>query len=179
MGSGVMLETESEPSVPSVDLGWLEPLFADKYAEMVRVASLLTGNRPMAEDLVQDAFVSLARLPEPLDDPSAAGGYLLRTVVNACRSQHRRAKVERRHDRVTATLRQSAEATAMVQEDARVVSEALGQLPTRQRACVVCRYHLGLSPPEIAAALEISENSVKTHLRRALKRLAMLMKENR
>ncbi len=53
-------------------------------------------------------------------------------------------------------------------EQARAVVAALGALPRRQRDCVVLRYYLELGPPEIAATLGLSTNSVKTHLRRGL-----------
>lgn len=177
--TSVMLDIDGDDAAPSEARGWLELLFVERYAEMVRVASLLVGSRSAGEDLVQDAFVSLARRSAPLDDPSAAGGYLLRTVVNRCRSHHRRSKVERRHETQIPSAGASAENVAMAYEDTRLVREALAQLSVRQRACVICRFHLGLSPPEIADALDISENSVKTHLRRAHKRLAVLLQEPR
>jgi RNA polymerase sigma factor (sigma-70 family) len=49
-----------------------------------------------------------------------------------------------------------------------VVLDALGDLPARQRDCLVLRFYLELSEREIAETLDISPNSVKTHCRRGL-----------
>jgi RNA polymerase sigma factor (sigma-70 family) len=48
---------------------------------------------------------------------------------------------------------------------------ALRLLPKRQREVVVMRYLVGMSEPEVAAALGLSLGTVKTHLRRGLSRL--------
>ena len=50
--------------------------------------------------------------------------------------------------------------------------EALRALPHRQRECVALRYYLELSVDEIAEAIGVSVNSVKTHLKRGLRSLA-------
>ena len=68
-----------------------DPTFADLYreshADMVRLAYLLTGSAETAQDLVQDAFVSVHRSWSRVREPRA---YLRRAVVNACTSHHRR-----------------------------------------------------------------------------------------
>ena len=51
------------------------------------------------------------------------------------------------------------------------VARALGRLPLRYRAVVVCRYYLDWSTQETADALDISEGTVKSRLSRALQRL--------
>jgi len=66
----------------------------------------------------------------------------------------------------------SAEQTASLQESRREVVEALRALPHRQRECVALRYYLELSIEEIADAIGVSANSVKTHLKRGLRGLA-------
>ena len=48
------------------------------------------------------------------------------------------------------------------------VIDALQALPLRQRDCLVLRYYMDLSIPEIATTLGISVNSVKTHLQRGM-----------
>ena len=51
-------------------------------------------------------------------------------------------------------------------DDQRALLDALRALPRRQRDCLVLRYYLDLGVPEIADTLELSPNSVKTHLQR-------------
>ena len=70
-------------------------LYVRHASDAVRLAYLLTGDRALAEDLVQDAFVKLAGRLVHLRDPAAFEAYLQRTVVNLSRSHFRRRKVER------------------------------------------------------------------------------------
>ena len=61
--------------------------------------------------------------------------------------------------------------TIATNDQHRQVIEAVRALPRRQRDCVALRYLMELSVAEVAATLEVSENSVKTHLKRGLARL--------
>jgi len=76
-------------------IGRLEELFLQHADAAGRLAYLLTGDRELADDLVQDAFVRLARRFAHLRDPEAFPAYLQRTIVNLARSQFRRRRVER------------------------------------------------------------------------------------
>src|SRR5438309_10196048 len=77
------------------DTGRLGELYVRHADDAVRLAYLLTGERALAEDVVQDAFVRLAGRLVHLRDPGAFDAYLRRTVVNLCNSQFRRRRVER------------------------------------------------------------------------------------
>ena len=59
------------------------------------------------------------------------------------------------------------------------VVRALSRLSVRHRAVVVCRYYLDWSTEDTAAALQISEGTVKSRLSRALKKLAVELGETR
>lgn len=116
-------------------------LYRERYAPMVRLAYLLTGDRAAAEELAQDAFVSVHRLWDRITDPPA---YLRTAVVNACRSwgRHRRLELERRPA--------AAGAATMVADE---LWDALGHLPERQRAAIVLRFYEDLPDPDIATVL--------------------------
>src|SRR3989454_12073572 len=75
--------------------GRLAELFLQHGDGAVRLAYLLTGDRALAEDLAQDAFVKLAGRLVHLRDPGAFDAYLRRTVVNLANSHHRRKRLER------------------------------------------------------------------------------------
>src|SRR5262249_12057062 len=53
---------------------------------LVRVATLLLGDKPSAEDVVQDAFIGLYRALPRLRDSAKALPYLRTAVINGCRS---------------------------------------------------------------------------------------------
>ena len=158
----------------------VEGLFRSRYSEMVGLAVLITGSRDVAEDAVQDAFAGVFRkaAEQPFDDPAAAGGYLVRSVVNACRSHLRRTKVARAYVPEQLGYHASAEAEAAGRAEVRRVQLAVAQLPERQRVALACSSYLGISREEIAQLMGISVNSVKTHLRRATQTLASLLEED-
>src|SRR6266702_3303813 len=75
--------------------GRLGELYRRHADRAIRLAYLLTGDRALAEDLVQDAFVKLAGRLAHLRDPGAFDAYLRRTVVNLANSHLRRKRLER------------------------------------------------------------------------------------
>src|SRR5205085_4399679 len=81
--------------VAAAETGRLGELYVRHADDAVRLAYLLTGDRALAEDVVQDAFVRLAGRLVHLRDPAAFPAYLRRTVVNLTNSHFRRKRVER------------------------------------------------------------------------------------
>ncbi|HEY7439238.1 MAG TPA: sigma-70 family RNA polymerase sigma factor [Acidimicrobiia bacterium] len=140
------------------------PSFADCYRElrpeMVRLATLLVGNREVAVDLVQDAFVGLHRAWHRVRAPEA---YVRRALVYRCRSHHRRRAVERRY------LRSAAKDVSEL--DADELTDALAALTPRQRAAIVLRYYADLPDAEIATALRCRVGTVPSLIHRGLAEL--------
>jgi RNA polymerase sigma-70 factor (sigma-E family) len=138
----------------------------------VRLAYLLTGDRALAEDLVQDAFVKLAGRLVHLRDPGAFDAYLKTTVVNLSRSYFRRRKVERtylertRHDAALTSARPDESIV-----DREQMWNALAVLSPRQRAAVVLRFYEDLSESETAEMLKCAPGTVKSLVSRGLERL--------
>ena len=65
------------------DIGGLEILIARYQAKAVRTAYLVTHDEPMAEEVVQDAFVRFYERARQFDERRAFEPYFLRMVVNA------------------------------------------------------------------------------------------------
>src|SRR5580765_3977686 len=127
----------SELAAP--DSGRLSELYRAHSAGAVRLAFLITGDRELAEDLVQDAFVRLAGRLVHLRDPGAFEAYLRRTVVNLSRSHFRRRYVERAYlqrARGEALVTAGAEQPIEVRDE---VWAALRLVTPRQRAALVLR----------------------------------------
>lgn len=156
----------------------VETLFRQEGAALVRLARLFTDDRAAAEDLVQEAFVRLYRSAARIRDQGKAASYLRSIVLNLARDHNRRGLMSLRHqETLTPEASEAPEERALVDaEQARVV-EALRSLSSRQRDCIVLRFYLDLSGPEIAETLGISPDSVKTHCRRGLSSLRALLKE--
>jgi len=159
-------------------------LYLRTYSSMVRLARVLVDSPEIAEDLVQDAFVRLHRHWGGVRDPAS---YLHRSVVNACRSHHRRAWRERSRapgsDGPSSSTETRAagrdEGRAVVDgaveqgrsDDAGVLGAALATLPYRQRAALVLRYYSDLPDADIAVALGCRPGTVASLVHRGLQRL--------
>lgn len=134
-------------------------LYRERYAPMVRLAYLMTGSQAIAEELVQDAFVSVHRSWERATNPSA---YLRAAVVNACRSWGRRRSLE--------LLRKPAspEPSTLVADE---MWDVLRTLPPRQRSAIVLRFYEDLPDEEIATLLDCKVATVRTAVFRGLEKL--------
>lgn len=158
----------------------LASLFELHYSSMLRLAVLLGADDP--ENVVAEAYYQLYRKWRRLRETEAAEAYLRSTVCNLTRMRIRHLQVARRHvenppppeDSVA-----SAESTALLHDDQRVLIGALQQLPARQREALVLRHWLGLKESEIAAAMGISCGSVKTHTARGIAALTQAMETRR
>lgn len=128
---------------------------------MVRLAALLVGSRALAEEIVQDSFITVGERWAQLDNP---GGYLRSTVVNACRMALRRRAIERRH---------AHDAAPMVDAPTELVElrDALDRLSERQRAVVVLRYFADVDDAEVARLLGCRTSTVRSLARRSLLKL--------
>jgi RNA polymerase sigma factor (sigma-70 family) len=163
---------------------WLDValLYRQHHADLVRLALLLVGDRGCAEDVVQDVFTRLCARGRMVTQDSTLA-YVRTAVVNGCRSVLRHRALTRRIAVTRAApwrdTQESAEHTAMLAEDRRLVLAALAALPRRRREVLVLRFYLGLPVAEAAAMLGISQGSVKSATARGLDALARQLGEQR
>jgi RNA polymerase sigma-70 factor (sigma-E family) len=143
-------------------------LFEQEGQSLVRLARLFVDDRNAAEDLVQEAFIRLARSAHRIRDEAKAAPYLRSIVLNLARDNNRRGLVSLRHHLPVDDRRASTEDEIELREDQEVLIEALRELPHRQRTALVLRYYEELGIDDIAETMGISRNSVKTHLQRGL-----------
>ena len=149
--------------------GSLAELYAAYAPDGIRLAFLLTGDRALAEDLVQDAFARLIGRLRHLRDPNAFGAYLRRTIVNLATSHFRHRRVERAYlERVAAAP--SAVPNANDDLDETMHRVLLG-LPQRQRAAIVLRFYEDLSDVQTAEVLRCSSGTVRSLVSRGMKTL--------
>ncbi len=157
------------PAVATTDIDrMLVDLFEREGRSLVRLARLFVDDRNAAEDLVQEAFIRLARSASRIKDDAKAAAYLRSIVLNLARDHNRRGLVSLRHRLPLDDERAQEVDELVLREDQRQILEALRDLPHRQRDCLVLRYYQELGIDDIAETLSISRNSVKTHLQRGL-----------
>ncbi len=141
------------------------------WPSLYRTAYLLIGDRAEAEDLVQTALAKTYASWGKVRELEAAPGYARTTLVNTATSWFRRRSW--RNERPTEHLPDIA--TSHDPSDRPALMDALADLAPRQRAVVVLRYYEDLSVAQTAAALDISEGTVKSQTSEALTRLRTLL----
>ena len=142
---------------------------------LIRLAVVMLGDRPAAEDAVQEAFCGLYRRWHSLSDPGKALSYARSSVINNCRTVLRRRR--RQSGPPGDRPGESAEAMALIGEEHRQVLTAIRRLPARQREVLVLRFYLDLDEGEIAASMRISRGTVKSTTSRALAALGRILGE--
>jgi len=170
MRSGVEAESREPDAGQAVTA-----LYREHAVRLTRLAVAMLGDRPAAEDVVQEAFCGLYRRWSHLSDPAKSLPYVRSAVLNGCRSviRHR----SRQDGRATAAepAAASAEYDALVGEEHRAVLQAVRTLPRRQREALMLRYFADLDVPEIARAMGISPGTVKSTLSRGIAALGQIL----
>ena len=147
----------------------LDDLFRERWVPSVRLAIALTSDRGAAEEIVQDAFLAMARRWATVDNPA---GYLRTSVVNRCHDHHRRIGVRRRVPRPPAEVTQEA-------PEYDELWTVLARLPERRRAALVLRYYEDLPLDEIARLLGCRPGTVSSLLHRGLAEIKEVLGHDR
>lgn len=176
----LMDEREAVRRMRRGDIGGLEALVHRYQAKAVRAAFLVTLDKPLAEDVVQDVFVRLFQRIRSFDDARPLEPYLMRSVVNgalnAIRRERRAASLDADPGPLERLLKMpTVEQEVERAERAREVLQALGRLSPRQRLAIVQRYYLEWSEQEMAQALDAPRGTVKWLLHAARLRLRGLL----
>ena len=137
--------------------------YATHFADLARLAYLLTGSAEAAEDAVQDVFTRCLHRIDDLDHPRS---YLRAAVVNECRTRHRRAARAERH-----RLLDRPPGDVDLPHELVETRDALAELTPRQRAAVVLRYFADVPDAEIAEILGCRPATVRSLIHRAIDRL--------
>lgn len=143
----------------------------ERAAWLRRYALALTRSPHEADDLTQE---TIARVLERSPDRVDHEGYLLQTASRLWIDQARR---RTRRGRILRALRPASMALPpMVTDGERSreldrIDRAVASLPKVQRAVMVLRCVMGLSPEQIASALEMESSAVRASLHLARKRI--------
>lgn len=144
----------------------MEELYAANAQRAGRLAYFLVGDRDLAQDLVQEAFLKVFGRWGNLREPHSFTAYLNRTIVNTAHKAHRRRSVERRY--LDRQPRVEAVAPGRDYETTDELWQQLLLLPQRQRTAIVLRYYEDLTDHQAAEAMGCSEKAVASLVQRAL-----------
>ncbi|MGI5484423.1 SigE family RNA polymerase sigma factor [Streptomyces lavendofoliae] len=148
--------------------------FERHYAELARLAHLLTGEADAADDIAADALLALWHRWDRVRAAEHPAAYARGVVANLARSRIRSAVRERR--RIALFWSHLSPHTDGPDIPSVVdVQGALRTLPFRKRACVVLRHAFDLSERDTALALGISVGTVKSQTSKAMAQLERLL----
>lgn len=152
--------------VPShTQTNW-EQLVEENENRLYRTALAILGDPHEAEDAVQDAFLRfLEKSPPDLHNP---GAWLLRVLINGCRSRLRSAW------RQVGSLPDNLCAPAPEEQEE---LEEMYALPPEDRVILHLRYYEGYSAKEIAQMLGKRSGTVRSRLSRAREKLRRLLED--
>jgi RNA polymerase sigma-70 factor, ECF subfamily len=162
--------------------GAFEVLF-DRHADAAfSLAYRMCGRRAMAEDVVQEAFLSIWRSGVRYDPArGSVRAWLLRVVHNRTIDAFRRSRVRDGrdvHDDMAAERLAAPEMTDVEVErrdDVRHVRDALQGLPDDQRQVIELAYFGGFSHSQIAELLGLPAGTVKGRMRLGLSKLRLTL----
>lgn len=181
-----MTEAEAISRLKNDDTSGLDALLQKYQVTAVRAACLITRDRALAEDVVQDAFVRAYQRIHQLRSPDMFGPWFMRSVINAAK------KAAIRKERTISLDRPGTQADldliSLIPDEApgphdlaaqyelrQEVKEALNKLTPLQRAVLVQRYYLGYSEAASAADLDCAPGTVKSRLHNAKEHLRRLL----
>ncbi len=146
-------------------------MFRTHYASLVGYALRMTKDQALAEDLVQQMFVSLWVKREETEVTSNVKSYLLRSVHNHCLNHFKHLKVREAHASEEIHRADTSEAHDSLEqaELSERVNELIAQLPEQCRKVFLLSRHDGKKYKEIAEELDISVKTVENQMGKALR----------
>ncbi|MBA3414414.1 MAG: RNA polymerase sigma factor [Chloroflexia bacterium] len=172
-------ETELVGRAVGGDIAAYEEIVRRYQDVAFRLAFVITGSAPDAEEAAQDGFVRAYRALGRFRPGSPLRPWLLTIVANTARnrraaaSRHVALPLAAAEDRVAEDPARSPEAMVLADEARRELLAGFAALRDDDRMVIACRYFLDLSESETAAVFGCPRGTVKSRLSRALGRLRL------
>lgn len=142
------------------------------------VAFRRTGDRLLAEEIVQDVFTALAKKASSMDTKTVLACWLHRAAT--LRSLHVMRSESRRKRKMTTYSEDEPNAEAaepvLDRDLIAILDQAIDELDAQDRKLVLLRFFDDLSIREIASRMGMSKSAAQRHADRALEKLSSLLK---
>ena len=147
------------------------------------LAYKLTGNREMANDVAQEAFIRAWKAIEKFRGDSTFSTRIYRITVNTAWTLRKKAKkhntlnIDDTYEPIVIDEKKDPELVAINSDLSSVLINALDKIPIEQRIIVELKNIEGRSHKEIADYLDISVTAAKVRLHRAHQKLRQILEE--
>ena len=151
----------------------LSVLFDTYYEKLYLFAEKYIYDSDKEHDIVQDVFLKIWENAERLELTSSIQHYLFASVRNGCLNYLKSLQIEDRNNRKYAEAYIESQNVDMVDDEELLarVRQVLDELPEKCREVCLLRFVEGYKYAEIAARLDMNENTVKAQLHRGMERL--------
>ena len=145
-----------------------EEFAAARLPAVLKFAAVLTGDRGLAEDVVQEVLIRADARWQVIENVPRPEAYVRKMIVNEYLALRRRSwRLVLSGASSDVEGMPTPDPAASYAEREAMLAE-LAKLPRRQRAVVVLRYYEGLADREIADILGCQLGTVRSHASRAL-----------
>lgn len=144
----------------------------DRYSHTMYLIALdILKDHELARDIVQEAFLKVWEKSDTIDIQSSIKSYLFRTAANLAINKYKKESRVVRHEELPATPEHNTpmENRAEEKEFEQYIHYAIDSLPPQCRRVFTLSRFNDMSPPDIAQHLNISINTVYTHLTMAIR----------
>jgi RNA polymerase sigma-70 factor, ECF subfamily len=152
------------------DLSGLEHLILKYYERAVYSAYIISGDAPLSEDIVQDAFIKITKAIANFDSTKEFSPWFYKIVTNSTVKEINKKKSTVSFDQdegivsnfVLAYSQGSPLENQIEQtEYCEAILDSLQSLSARQREVIVQRYYLEMTEAEMADQNQIAKGTVK------------------
>ena len=146
-----------------------ESLFESYYESLVGFAENYTFDRQTSEDLVQELFIYVWEHASKVEIHTSLKSYFYQAVRNRCLNYLKSLKVEDRKNLlyINALLNTDDDVEFFEPEILDKIRDSIDELPDQMAKVFRLKLFEGLKQQDIAEELDVSVNTVKTHLKRA------------
>ena len=158
-------------------------LVQENQQSVFNVCYRMLGERGEAEDLTQDIFMRAHKNLGTFDTDRPFGPWIRRIATNLCLNQIKRNRpiIQSIDDELTISTNAKSHNPEKAHEQLeqnQAIRQALLELPPHYQAVIELRHFQDLTYHEIATALDLPVNTVRSHLFRARKLLAKKLVNN-
>lgn len=146
----------------------LQQIMHEHTDYLLRIAFLYVKDWPAAEDIVQDVFISFYQKFEQFEERSSLKTYLSKITVNKCKDYLKSWRYRMQILTNNFFSKSKNNRNRLIEQDEKLeLADAVLQLPLKYREVIIYYYFEELSVLEVAQQLNLSDNTVKTRLRKA------------
>jgi RNA polymerase sigma-70 factor (ECF subfamily) len=173
--SDVSDDSAIECGAPVTVLDSFDDFYQAQYGRVFGIVRALVGDRDRADDVTQDAFVSLHRRWAEISGFDRPDLWVRRVAINGALSWRRRAATELRA--LTRVASRTAPGTQIADSGSAEVWRLVQKLPRAQAMVVVLVFVDDLTLEQVGRVLGIATPTAKTHMQRAKRKLAAWLNE--